>query len=370
MKKYTKWLISLMLCLSLVVSAAGCSTKTADETKKAAETVLETETAGQTETAQTEMAQDTEASAEEIVLTDQAGREVKLAAPAEKIVSCYYITTYACIALGLEDKLVGIESKADTRPIYGMAAPELLELPGVGTLKEFNVEAAAAAGPDLVIMPKKLQDSAEALEELGISVLIVYPESQELLEEMLTLIGQACGVEEKAEELKAYYQAADEELLTYAGEGEKPAVYMAGVSSYMNTAPDSMYQADMIRRAGGENAASGLEGDYWAEVSYEDILQMDPDVMIVPSSAEYSVDDILNDAELSDVTAVKNGAVYQMPKGIEEWDSPVPSGILGIRWLCSVLHEDAYSLEDMKADAVEFYDTFYQFQLDESLITK
>ena len=59
-----------------------------------------------------------------------------------------------------------------------------------------------------------------------------------------------------------------------------------------------------------------------------------------------------------------------MPKGIEEWDSPIPSGVLGIRWLCSILHEDSYSMDAMKEDAKDFYKTFYLFDLDKSLITK
>ena len=349
MKKQRKRIFSMLLCLLLAFSVTVCG---------------EQEDTGISEKAAEEGA------AGEIVLTDQAGREVRLDAPAEKIVSCYYITTYACIALGLKDRLAGIESKADKRPVYKMAAPELLELPDVGTLKEFNVEAAAAVGPDLVIMPKKLQDSADALTALGIPVLVVYPESHELLEEMLVLIGKACGAEERADELLAYYQEADDEMEGYTQEDDFEKVYMAGVSTYMNTAPENMYQADMIRRAGGKNAAEDLEGDYWTEVSYEDILAMNPDVVIVPSSAEYSVEDLKGDAQLSEINAVKNGAVYQMPKGIEEWDSPIPSGVLGVRWLCSVLHEEAYPMDEMIQDAAEFYNTFYQFRLDESLITK
>ena len=158
MKKYGKQIISLALCLALLFAAAACG---ADKGN---------------------IPEDGGSADSEIILTDQDGNEVKLDAPAERIVSCYYITTYACIALGLEDRLAGIESKADKRPVYALAAPELIELPDVGTLKEFNVEAAAAAEPDLVIMPKRLSDSAGALRELGIPVLIVYPESQELLE--------------------------------------------------------------------------------------------------------------------------------------------------------------------------------------------
>lgn len=342
MKKRVKPILPVLLCLVLAFSTVACG-----------------------EAAQPEAETGSAARESAIFLTDQAGNEVTLSAPARRIVSCYYITTYACVALGLEDKLVGIESKADKRPIYALAAPELLELPAVGTLKEFNVEAAAAAEPDLVIMPGRLSDSAEALKALGIPVLIVYPESRELLEEMLTLIGKACGAEEEAESLLKYYEEADKELAGYFGQGTGTKVYMAGVSSYLKTAPEGMYQADMIRRAGGENAAGAMEGDSWTEVSYEDILAMNPDVIVVPASAEYGAEDIRHDANLSEVNAVKNGAVYQMPKGLEEWDSPVPSGILGIRWLCSILHEDAYGREEMEEDIGEFYRTFYGFEPEE-----
>ena len=45
---------------------------------------------------------------------------------------------------------------------------------------------------------------------------------------------------------------------------------------------------------------------------------------------------------------------------------PVPGSILGSAWLASVLHPDAYSPEDFKADVAEFYLTFYGFEADVS----
>ena len=105
-----------------------------------------------------------------ITLTDQCGRQVELDAPAQTVVSCYYVSSYAMMALGLSERMVGIENKAATRPIYSMSAPQFLELPAVGTMKECNVELIASLTPDLVIMPKKLAESAETLAGLGIDV--------------------------------------------------------------------------------------------------------------------------------------------------------------------------------------------------------
>lgn len=305
-----------------------------------------------------------------ITLTDQAGRTVTLEQPAESIVSCYYISTYATIALGLKDKIVGLENKADTRALYALAAPELPQLTQVGTLKELNVEAVAALEPDLVIMPQKLIDNAQTLEDLGITVMIVNPETQEGLETMLTLIGEACGASDQAQALIDYNHTQLERAAEMTAELEKPSVCLLGNSSYLSVAPAAMYQNDLIEQAGGVNAAASIEEDYWADISYETLLALAPEVLVIPSAASYTAEDVMNDPQLADLPAVQNGAVYTMPQGLDEWDSPTPSGILGVLWLTSVLHPEAYPFEEFTADAQAFYQTFYGFTPDSSLITK
>lgn len=308
-----------------------------------------------------------------LTLTDMAGRQVTLESEPQRIVSGYYISSSACIALGLADRLVGVEDKSDQRPIYALAAPELKDLPNVGSAKAFDLETCMAAEPDLVLLPMKQKDTAAALEELGVPSLLVLPESHEQILEMFTLIGTAANVTEAADALTAYYtdKLAQVETLT-AGldEAEKPNVFIGGTSSYLTTAPGQMYQSSLITAAGGVSAGKEIEGTSWVEVSYEQLLAMNPDIMVIPTnnfataSPEYTAEDILADAQLSEVTAVKNGAVYQMTTGFEAWDSPAPSGILGTLWMLKTLHPDLYSGEQFAADAQEFYQTFYGFTPD------
>ncbi len=344
----------IVVALSLQMMA--CGTKTVpSETTESVETTEVVETV-------------VEEVSEEIELVDQAGRTVVLEQPASTIVSSYYITSYAMIALGLSDSLVGIEAKADTRPIYAMAAPSLLELPNVGSLKEYNVEAVAALEPELVVMPTKLTEQADILADLGIPTLVVDPETREGLETMLTLIGQATGKELEATALITYYHDMYASLETLLAEKEAVSVYMGSNSSYLETAPAAMYQNDLITSAGGSNVAADLEGDYWTEVSYETLLAMNPEVIVIPPAASYTIEDIYADETLADLVAVQNNAVYQMPKGFEEWDSPVPSGILGVLWLSSKLHADVYGEEIFVADATSFYEMFYGISIDASLL--
>lgn len=296
-----------------------------------------------------------------VTLTDHAGREVTIENEPQRIVSGYYISTSAIIALDLDEKLVGIEAKADKRAIYKLSAPELIALPNVGTAKEFDLEGCAALEPDLVILPLKLKNAAETLSGLGIDVLLVNPETQELLTDMVNLIASAAGVQEKANALLDFTAAQEAHLLEVLQGAVQPSVYLAGNSSMLSTAGEAMYQSGMIRLAGGKNVAAQISDAYWVEISYEQLLAWDPEYIILASDAAYAAEDVMTDPNLTDCAAVKNGHVYQMPSKAEAWDSPVPSGILGSAWLASVLHPDLFTEADCASLIDEFYETFYGF---------
>lgn len=362
MKKITALLLAANV---MTATMTGCSAKTE-------ETAAATTAAAITEAATT--AQQAEES-QIITFTDAAGREITLDRPAENIVSGYYITTSMLIALGLKDKVVGIEAKADKRPIYGLAAPDFLELPNVGTAKEFDLEGCAALEPDLVILPKKLAEQADILDGLGITAMVVNPESTEELEETIKNIAAAGGTEDRAEEIFTYYAEQTAKLEKIAADSKAageavPKVYIAGTADVLRTAGSSMYQNKLIELAGGENAAAELTDKGWTNIAYETLLKYDPDMLVIIPEAEYTKEDVLADEQLKDLKAVKNGEVYEMPSSFEAWDSPVTSGILGCMWLSSIMNEDVYSFEAFKEDAIGFYQKFYGVEIDSALITK
>ena len=296
-----------------------------------------------------------------VTITDHVGREVTLTKEPETIVSGYYISTSLLIALGQQDKVVGIENNGDKRPVYGLSAPEFLELPGMGTVKEFDLEACAVMNPDLVILPFKLKGMAGSLEQLGIPVIFVKPESQELLAETIQMIGKVTNCEAKAKELQAFIDRKMVELSECVKEEDTPSVYLGGNSSFLSTAGPEMYQHSMIINAKGRNVAEGLKDTYWAEVSYEQVLAWNPEYIILAADAKYTVEDVKSDMNLQGCKAVQEGQVYQLPREIECWDSPVPGSVLGNLWLASILHPEAYSLVAYEESVTEFYETFYGF---------
>lgn len=351
MKRINKWL-AMLLAVVMVLSFAACGQEPAPAPQPEPMTDV----------------------TYPVTVKDMAGREVTLEKQPERIVSGYYISSSACIALGLTDKMVGIEDKSAKRPIYKLAAPALIDLPNVGSAKAFDLEACIATEPDLVILPMKQKDTAQTLQEMGIATLLVLPESHEQLIEMFTLIGTATNTVKQAEKLISYYNtklSAVTELTRDIPDDEKPVVYLGSTGDILRTAPREMYQASLITTAGGKNAGDVLEGSSWTDIDNETFLTMNPDIIVIPtdnfavSSPDYTAEDVMNDPTFSDVTAVKNSAVYQMPVGYEAWDSPVPSGILGTLWMLKTLHPELYPAEQFAADVNEFYTVFYGFSVNE-----
>lgn len=356
-----------MIC-SLTVAITGCNARTPGaepETAAAAMSASETADLG-TSTPENVSAKTTGAQTIfPVTVTDQLGREVVIQEKPETIISGYYISTSLLIALGEADSLVGVESQAVKRPVYGLAAPALLTLPGVGTVKELDLELCAALEPDLVIVPAKLKEKIPAMEELGLTVLAVNPENRELMKEMTALLGTATGNQETAQRLIDATDKLSADLRTALApeleKEEKPTVYLGGNSSFFSTAGPAMYQHSLIEQAGGRNVAEALSDTYWAKISYEQLLAWNPEYIILAANAAYSVDSVLADEQLADCRAVKNGCVYQIPGDIEAWDSPVPGSVLGSLWLASILHPEACPADLYQQAVTAFYEEFYGF---------
>ena len=337
--KNFKRLTALVLAVLMLISTVACGSSAAnDSTTQAAST-----------SAFDVMSQFSEVSTSyPLTVTDQAGRTVTFEKAPEKIASSYYISTSLLLALGLKDKLVGIEAKANTRNIYKLAAPSIVSLPNMGTAKEFNTEACVAAAPDVVFLPMKLKKAADTLESLGIKAVVVNPEDATLLKECITLVGKITNTIGRSDALNNSIDTflADNKA-KLAGENT-PLVYLAGNSSVLSTAGSKMYQNTLLTNAGGKNAASELTDTYW-------------DYIIIAADATYSVDDVLNDANLADCNAVKNKKVVKLPGDIEAWDSPVPASFLGSIYIASVLHPEKVTKDFYEECVTKFYESFYGF---------
>lgn len=300
----------------------------------------------------------------EIVLKDHLDREVKLEKPVESVVSSYYIATTTLVALGAEDLLSGVEMKAETRAIYQLAAPQLLELPAMGNKKNFNMEECAKINPDLVVLPMSLKDYVPQLENLNIKVIVIDPETNDRFLDTVSMLGKATGHEKDAEQLLAYYEKEQQKMKQALKDvKEHQSVYFASGSDLLNSATQKMYQHEIIMAAKGKAVASDLNEMGWTAISAEQLLAYDPAYIFIENQSDMNADAVMSDVRFASLNAVKNKQVYTFPSTIETWDTPSPSSILGVLWMSSILYPENISMDEVVKEACDFYQQFFDIEV-------
>lgn len=343
MKKATKRFKMVALGLLMVFAVSAC---------------------GGQQQAPTEQNSEQTAQGEQMILIDVVGREVVLEGPAQKVVGTHNPTMNAVVVLGGGDKyLAGFGNKEMSRPLYEAVIPDFEGLPQIGKGSNINYEEVVATGADMAVLPERFVDLVDPFEEAGLNALVALPneESFDTVKAGFTLLGQAFGAEERAEEINTFLdeKIKNAESIT-ANVTDKKKVLFLGGSSPLSVAPDAMIQTQLIEIAGGENAVSGVNGTGdFIDVSIEQIIAWNPEVIWFPAYTDYTAEDLKNDPAWSSIAAVQNDAIYQFPSKVEPWDQPTAAVALGISWAINNLHPDLYTKEQVLEDADNFYGFIY-----------
>lgn len=296
----------------------------------------------------------------DITITDQAGRVVTLDKPAEKVVSGYYIATSTLIGLGQEDTLVGVEMKADKRMIYQKAAPQVIDLPAMGNKKSFNVEECAKAKPDVVFLPNSLSSYVEKLEELGMKVIILNPETMQDYDEAIKIIATVTGANKEADAYFTYRDDLEAKYLKLDTDKDK-LVYFAG-SDLLEASGEHMFQGELIKKAGGVNVIKEGKDTAWMKINKEELLKQNP-AYIFAENKGADINGFFTDPAYQNITAVKEKQVYEFPSKLETWDTPNLSSCLGELYMASILYPEKITQEDVIKEAQNFYQKFYQISV-------
>lgn len=299
-----------------------------------------------------------------VTITDIVGRTVTLPKPAERIVGTHNPTMNIAIILGGGGKyIVGFGNKNMAGNLYSYVYPELDGVAQVGRGREINFESCIEMGADLAILPERFADLAERFEEIGIPAAVILPnnESYETIKESIRLLGILLGEEERAAGIIAFYseKIAAAEAIAARISTTQSVLYLGG-SSPLSVANGLMLQSVMMETVGAVNVAKGVSGGGdFVNITIEEIIGWNPDVIYIPAYASYSIDDLLHDPAWSSINAIKNAKVYQFPSALEPWDYPTPSTLMGLGWLLNNLYPDLYSQDQLLADARTYYEMVY-----------
>ena len=194
------------------------------------------------------------AQAEPLTLTDDSNTQVTFTAPPQRIISIAPNLTELAYAAGLGSRMVAVTAYSD----YPAAARKL---PQVGDAFRLDWERILAFKPDLVLAWKSglsARDRA-AFEKLKLKLLVLEPRRLDDIPRTLHLLGQVGGTEQEAEAavrdferrrdalrkqyaarptVRAYFQIADEPLLTVNGEHIlSDVLHLCGAENVFAAAP-------------------------------------------------------------------------------------------------------------------------------------
>lgn len=191
---------------------------------------------------------------------------------------------------------------------------------GVKQRVALDVKAIAALKPDIVIVEDDdgTTDLVRPLREAGIKVaLLRAPKTVKEVEDQTRNVGQLLGRADKAESLITTMMnyIRDTESLRFARRDDPKKTVAVYNENGLYGAPDTMIQ-DMLKYVNVENAATkaGVKWSYMGKK--DDLIKVDPDVIIVPADVKapgFNRDAVLNsyynDPALKNVKAIKNKKV-------------------------------------------------------------
>ncbi|MDO5640843.1 MAG: ABC transporter substrate-binding protein [Paracoccus sp. (in: a-proteobacteria)] len=317
-------------------------------------------------------------------VTDQIGREVTVPDTIERAVILQHQTLNIAVQLDAQDQIVGVldEWQKQLGPGFKRLAPGIEDLSTPGGLVSVNIEELLALDPDVVFVtnyaPAEMREQIESvgLPVIAISLLEVPPDEavkqspkvededtayENGFRDGVRLIAEVFGKAEAGEGLIA---AAGEsrallaERLADVAEGDRVRAYMANPD--LTTYGTGKYTGLMMAHAGAQNvAAESIQG--YKQVTMEEILGWNPQVIFVQDRYPQVVDEIKSGAAWQPIEAVQQDRVWLMPEYAKAWGYPMPEAMaLGELWMAKALYPERFEDIDMNARADNYYRRFYR----------
>lgn len=256
-------------------------------------------------------------------ITDSTDHTITIESEPTEIISVIPSNTEILFALDLGDKVVGV-TENDTYP------DEVFDIETVGDF-EPNVEKIISLNPDLVLAHESSVNSSfdafEQIQNAGINVYFVSDaQSIEETYDMIEEIGVVTGAKEVAEQVVAEMKDDFSSIQTIAKEisedERKTAMFEISPEPEIFTGGQGTFFNELIELVGAENAAKELDG--WVQVDPEAIVDLNPDVILTVYGhyVEDAKEQILNRKGFSEVSAIKNEAIYDVNEDLVSRPGP------------------------------------------------
>lgn len=315
---------------------------------------------------------------------DQLGRQVTIPDRVNRVVVLQHQTLNLLVQLDAADDVVGVLSswKKQLGPEFERFSPRLATIPMPSDLTQVNLESLLAEHPQVVFVANYAPpEMISQIEKAGIPVVAIslrrdaQSEKGKLnpqmndeeqaynlgLQEGIRLIAKVVNRESQGEALIDYAFKQRETVgarLKDIPVDQRMRVYMANPD--LTTYGSGKYTGLMMQHAGAINvAATSIKG--YKQVSMEQVLSWNPQVIFVQDRYPDEVTKITRDPAWQGIDAVKNKRVYLMPEYAKAWGYPMPEALaIGELWMAKQLYPQRFQDIDMNKAANDYYQRFYR----------
>ena len=240
---------------------------------------------------------------------DNRGKEITFEKAPQKIISLLPSDTEIIYALGDGDKLIAV----DTYSNYPEEAKKKQQL---DSGSKTNIEAIIGLKPDVVILGQMAQtvDQFKQLEDAGIKVVVTEAGSIAETYKVIEMMGKTLNKEAKATEIingmKSDFDKIKAEVKNKAP--KKVYIEISPLQHKLWSCGKGTFQDELLTMIGATNIFSDISS--WKEVSEEQVLSRNPDIIITTVGPMYGVSDPVSEiksrANWNKIDAVKNGKVF------------------------------------------------------------
>lgn len=314
------------------------------------------------------------------IVVDAAGRKVELPARVERIYAAGPPAGILVFAIA-PDKLIGWTSawREAERPFI---AKKYADLPALGRLtgrgNTANVEIVLQAKPDAIIDYGTIDATYASLadrvqQQIGIPYLLLDGDFDRMAQ-VMRQVGIIAGEEKSGETFARYAEDTVADIsrrIAKVPADRRPRVYYGRGPQGLNTGLAGSINVEFIEQLGAVNVAAELGKGGLAQISIEQVLRWNPDVIVTTDANFFAL--ARGQAPWRDLSSVKAGRIYLAPTVPYGWIDFPPSvnRLIGLRWLARILYPQAFP-EDLRPIVRDFYTRCYhqtpsEAQLDQLL---
>ena len=317
-----------------------------------------------------------------VIIKDLAGNSVTVPAP-DKLKSIV-ITSWkgalgSAVLLGQLDKIVGVCDY--TKFIWlRYAFPSVAKIPDYGAFDEVNVEKLLQVNADVIISPSAAAKSNEKMKSLGMTVAVdgtLITDSASVFKQTydeIDLVARLTGTTDKAQRYYAWANnlfAAVRKRVVDIPDAKRVRVLPIR-NDILQVYGNNCIWGYIVEMAGGKSLCGDVTagtGKFFADVDAERIVKWNPDMIFqINYNGEFTADvaaiysNWAKDKRFADVSALKTGKVFLIPKGIDYWNSVIEAPLCAL-WMAKIMYPERFADMDVKQYAAKFYKTFLNYSI-------